>query len=101
MFYSFHVKTLHLSPFRDQLFDGDVGPHLSGEARERVLLLGQLHVQLGGVGLCLQGDVQAGLQDEMGQRTLVVLQQVPFLPFTNGLQPSTSDCVFMCDICFS
>lgn len=53
------------SPFRNQLFDGDVGPHLSGEARERVLLFGQLTVQLGDVGLSLQGDVQAGLWDKM------------------------------------
>lgn len=58
-----------LSPFRNQLFDGDVGPQLSGEAREGVLLLRQLGVQLRDVGLGLQGDVQDGLQGGMGQRT--------------------------------
>lgn len=56
------------SPFGNQLFDGDVGPHLSGKARERVLLLGQMGVQLRDVGLCLQGDVQTGLQDGMEHR---------------------------------
>lgn len=59
------------SPFRNQLFDGDVGPHLSGKARERVLLLGQVGVQLRDVGLCLQGDVQTGLWDGMEHRQTV------------------------------
>lgn len=80
-----------LSPFRNQLFDGDVGPQLSGEAREGVLLLGQLGVQLRDVGLGLQGDVQAGLQRGTGQRTL----KVPFLPFTHGRKVLTSDCAFI------
>lgn len=53
-----------LSPFTDQLFDGDVSPHLSGEARERMLLLGELRVQLQSVGLGLKGDVQSGLEQE-------------------------------------
>lgn len=58
-----------LSPLRNQLFDGNVGPHLSGEACEGVLLLGQLCVQLCDVGLSLQGDVQTALRDGVGHRT--------------------------------
>ena len=46
-------RSTGLSPFRDQLFDGDVGPHLFGETCERVLLLGQLGVQLCSVGVGL------------------------------------------------
>lgn len=53
-----------VSPFRQQLFDGDVGPHLPGEAREGMLLLHQLGVQLCHVDVCLEGDVQAGLRDK-------------------------------------
>lgn len=57
-----------LSPFRDQLLDGDVSPHLSGKACERVLMFGQLCVQLCSVSLRLQGDVQQGLQNKVGGR---------------------------------
>lgn len=58
-----------LSPFSEELVDGDVGPQLPGKAGEGMLLLGQRQVQLQGVGLCLQGDVQTSLEDERGQRT--------------------------------
>lgn len=53
------------SPFTDQLLDGEISPHLPGESRERVLLLGQLFVQLGYVSVGLQSEVQIGLQDKV------------------------------------
>lgn len=55
---------LWASPLPDQLFNGEVSPHLPGEASEGVLLLGQLQVQLRDVSLCLQVELQAGLQAE-------------------------------------
>lgn len=64
-----HTRTDHsrLSPFGNKLLDGDVSPHLPGEAGERVLMLGQLRVQLCSVAFCLYGDVQLGLQNRTGQ----------------------------------
>lgn len=59
--FSSSQSAVGLSPFREQLFDGDVGPQLSGEAREGVLLLDQLSIELQHIGLCLQRDIQVGL----------------------------------------
>lgn len=53
------------SPFTQQLLDGEISPHLPGEPSERVLLLGQLFVQLGDVSVGLQSEVQIGLQDKI------------------------------------
>lgn len=65
-----------LSPFTDQLLDGEVSPHLPGKAGERVLLFNQLRVQLCGVSIRLQGDVQTGLREKVLQGILVVISPV-------------------------
>ena len=59
--YPFHTG-YGLSPLGYELVDGDVGPHLPGEAREGVLLVGQLGIQLPDLSLRLQSQVQAGLK---------------------------------------